>query len=265
MNDTGLIFVLGSGRCGTKALVQMLQGTPNLEAHHEYCRYAYQREAVLYAMNFLGKPLMEKRLDEIYGSAAYYSEAGQFLDSSHKLVPVADLLVEMFPDAKFIHLIRDGRKVAASFYYKLQIHDDRAAAMLRQFKANPGKFPVPPPSEKYWFMPTSYTRFERIIHHWADSNARIEKAFVKAKHSMFVRLEDVTTNEGTLQALIDFIGVPYTDTYWKVINKPNHAYVPINYHLTDGQRVAFEAMGGGIMNRYYGYTGDEQDVNYYKV
>lgn len=265
MNNTRLTFILGSGRCGTKALVKMLMGTPNLEAHHEYCRYAYQREAVLYAMNFLGKPLMVRRLKEIYSSAAFYSEAEQFLDSSHKLVPVADLLVEMYPDARFIHLVRDGRKVVASFFYKLQIHSDRAAALLKQFRDNPGKYPVPPPSEKYWFMPNDFDdRFQRIVYHWADSNARIEKALAKAKNSAFIRLEDITTNENVLKTLIDFIGVPYSATYYQFLQKPDHAYVPINYRLTDEQRDKFEALGG-MMNRYYGYTGEEQDVNYYKV
>lgn len=264
MNDTRLTFILGSGRCGTKALVKMLAGTPDLEAHHEYCRYAYQREAVLYALGYIGKPIMERKLRTIFESAAYYSEAGQFLDSSHKLVPVADLLVEMFPTARFIHLVRDGRKVCASFYYKLQIHDDRAAQILKQFVASPGKFPVPPPSERYWFMPAEGDRFQRIVHHWADSNARIEKAIARAHNRLSVRLEDLTGNEDILRAFIDFIGVPYTPTYWQFLQKPDHAYVPVNYKLTDEQRKTFERMAGDL-NRYYGYTGVEKNVNYYKV
>ena len=262
---SNLVFVLGSGRCGTKAIPRMLLGTPDLESHHEYCRYAYQREAVMYAMQRLDRNSMEDVLRNVYSSALYYSDASQFLDSSHKLVPVVDLLVDMFPDAKFIHIVRDGRKVSSSFYYKLQIHDSKSHDKFMRW-VDDESLPVPPPSEKYWWIPAPYNldRIQRIAWHWADSNTRISTALEKARNTHFIKLEEVTTNRDTLKGLIDFIGVDWSDSYWTALQKPDHAYVPINYSLTAEQSEKFYQIAAPLMD-YYGYTGKEQDVRYYKV
>ena len=254
MNDTRLVFVLGSGRCGTKAIAKMLTGAPGIEAHHEYCRYAYQREAVLYYMGYLKQCVLEPIFDRIYGSAAYYSEQHVFLDSSHKLVWAVDVLAEMFPDARFVHLVRDGRKVVSSFYYKLQIHDDRAASIMRQWFEHPGRFPMPSPSEKYWWPPVEGDRFERICSYWVTMNEL-------SRGEMF-RLEDLTRFPDEVRRLTDFIGVPYSDSYWQFLQMPNHAYVPVNYKLTDEQEATFQRICGPTMERM-GYNNEgTYDVKY---
>lgn len=258
MKDTQLVFVLGSGRCGTKAIVKMLAGA-GIEAHHEYCRYSYQREAVL---TYIGKyePLrMALILERIFGSAAYYSEQPIFLDSSHKLVPVVDVLTDMFPDAKFIHLIRDGRKVCESFFYKLQIHNDRAHRLLRDWITDP-TLPLPPPSEKYWHIPAPYDdRWLRICWWWMYSNHLIEQA--KNERFLTARLDTLINNEGALKMLVDFIGVDYDPTMFEFLQKPDHVYVPVNYSMTEQQQEQFDEICGSAM-KYYGYTERENDVGY---
>ena len=53
MNDTKLVFVVGSGRCGTKMIKSLLAGVKHIEARHEYVRNAYQRDAMLYAIGLM--------------------------------------------------------------------------------------------------------------------------------------------------------------------------------------------------------------------
>lgn len=263
MIDTKLIFALGSGRCGTKALVKMFKGAPGLESHHEYCRYSYQREAVMYYMGKIKSKEMERIFRDIYTSAAYYSDQPTFLDSSHKLVWAMDVLVKLYPDAKFIHLVRDGRKVVSSFYYKLQIHDDGAAARLRQWADGYG--PMPPPSEKYWWPPLMADRFERICHYWVMMNELIMDTLssVPIGRQIGVRLEDLTSNPEEVERLTNFVGVPYQDIYWQALTTPDHVYVPINYELTPGQRETFNFICGEMMGRLgYDIHTKEYDVSY---
>jgi len=265
MRDTQLIFVIGSGRCGTKAIAKMMAGVDGIEAHHEYCRYAYQREAVL---SYLGKyppSWMYVWFQDIYDSAAYYSEQPIFLDSSHKLVPVVNILAERFPTAKFIHLVRDGRKVCTSFFYKLQIHDDRAARILKEWIDNPD-LPIPPPSEKYWHIPAPYEdRWQRICWWWQESVSLVEN-IRNAKHYptyCSVRLEDLIADDFELKKLVDFIGVPYDESFYQFLQKPDHVYVPINYSMTPEQSSQFWSICGDTM-KYYGYDSErESDVGYY--
>jgi len=44
-------------------------------------------------------------------------------------------LAALFPDAKFVHLVRDGRKVAGSYFRKLgaECYDDRSTHVFQVF------------------------------------------------------------------------------------------------------------------------------------
>ena len=266
MNNTNLVFILGSGRCGTKALVKMLAGTPDLEAHHEYVRYYYQKEAVLYFEELISYEEMQNKLKSIYDGAVYYSEAKTFLDSSHKLVWCADVLQETYPNAKYVHLLRDGRKVASSFYNKLNIHPDKASKEFREFKASVKwetyNLPMPPPSEKYWWPATEYSnRWQRICWYWAVMNEMIDELIYKSdSESIQTKLEDLTTNKNELKMLLDFIEVPFRESYWDALQKPDHVYVPINYSLTDLQREQFNEIAAPTMEKF-GYNIDEDEYN----
>src|SRR6185437_14868605 len=92
-------------------------------------------------------------------------------------------LAALLPDAKFVHLVRDGRKVAGSYFRKLtaECYDDRSTAILQAFADDPAACPMPPPEKKYWWPlprkddPRSaefrrYGQFERIAWHWAEIN-----------------------------------------------------------------------------------------------
>ena len=48
-------------------------------------------------------------------------------------------LAELLPQAKFVHLVRDGRKVAGSYFHKLgdECYDDRSTAILRRHIDDP--------------------------------------------------------------------------------------------------------------------------------
>ena len=52
-----------------------------------------------------------------YKSSIHYSDK-KWVDSSNALPWIIKPLSKIFPDAYFIHLIRDGRKVVSSFYNK---------------------------------------------------------------------------------------------------------------------------------------------------
>jgi hypothetical protein len=267
MRDTNLVFVLGSGRCGTKAIVKMLAGTPDLEAHHEYVRYYYQKEAVLFFDGLYSYDDMKNRLKSIYDGASYYSGSKTFLDSSHKLVWCAEVLRDTYPKAKYIHLIRDGRKVASSFYNKLNIHQDDANKQYTTWSLTDGQLPTPPPSEKYWW-PVSpvlqYDRWQRICWYWMAMNEIIDEVIYQSdSESIQVRLEDLTTNKEEVRRVANFIGVEYRAGYWDALQRPDHVYVPINYKITDKQREQFNEIATPTMEKFgYDINKDEYDVKY---
>jgi len=258
-----LVFILGSGRSGTKMAAKLFAGVEHIESHHEYVRDAYQREASLYFMGLLDRAEMTARLKAIYEAAAFYSPVRYFIDSSNKLCWVADLLVEAFPNAKFVHLTRDGRKVASSFFHKLSghVYSDRGLNALRAWLARPSQ-PMPPPPEEFWWVipqegqpfhadfPT-FDQFQRCCYQWAESNRAVADALegAPAESKLSVKLEALTASRADVKRLLDFVDVPFDDSFVQALTRPQHVYVPIDYPLTARQAAQFAAIGGPMMQR----------------
>jgi hypothetical protein len=264
MKDTQLVFVVGSGRCGTKMIKKLLAGVPHIEARHEYVRNYYQRDAMLYYLGYLPYADMYKILGGIYEPAAYYSEAKIFLDSSHKLSWVADVLAERFPKAKFIHLVRDGRKVVSSFFHKLNIFDEHASQVQRDWIE--GKETIMPPlTENFWHIPApdGYNLFQLICHHWVMSNMSISEGLMEVPDNQkhFVRLEDLASSKETMKSFLSFLDTPYDDTFMEVMKRPDHVYVPIDYKLTVEQDEQFRHIAQSMQN-FLGYKKGEYSVKY---
>ena len=257
---------------------KLFNGVGHVESHHEYVRDTYQREAALYFMGKLGKTEMARRLQDIYGAAAHYSRGAYFVDSSNKLSWVADVLAEAFPKARFVHLVRDGRKVASSFFHKLggHVYSDRGVAALQAWLAQPDQHPMPPPPEDFWWIIPqkgqlfhddfpAFDQFQRCCYQWAEANRSIADALqaVPAAHKMTVKLEDLTGSADEVKRFLAFFDIPFDDSFVDVLARPQHVYVPIDYPLTAEQTVQFAAIGGAMMQRLgYDLASKEYRVAY---
>jgi len=272
-----VFFVIGSGRCGTRAFYKMLAGHKKVEIHHEYLCTHVQPLGVLYYMGLKSKEEIVEKLKEIYLSAVLYSDKEIFIDCSHKLTWLIEPLLEIFPQAKFVALVRDGRKVVASFYYKLkdEIYDDESTTKLIKWCLNGAK-ELPPPSEKkyWWNIPPknhpfhnaflSFDRFKRICYHWQESYSEIlEKKKLFDERIKLVKLEELIRDKKILKEIFDFMGLPFKDIYFEFWKKPKHVFFPLDFKLTPEQETVFWEMCGEVMERL-GYNRKEKqyEVNY---
>jgi len=265
MKTTTPVFVVGSGRCGTRMIKKLLAGVEHIEARHEYVRNAYQRESAMYYMGKLSYELMAEKLLDIYVPAIYYSKADFFLDSSQHLCWCVDVLADIFPTAKFVHLVRDGRKVVSSFFHKLNIFDDYGAKVLRDWME--GREEVPPPlTENFWQVlpPKHCDMFQRICWHWVRSNEDIMNSLdnlIPRDRKLFIRLEDLATSEKVMTDFLSFLNVPYNKSFMETMKRPEHVYVPVDFKLTEEQQRQFHEIAQW-MQLLLGYTEDEYNVNY---
>src|SRR6201996_6095315 len=175
-------FIVSSGRSGTAMLHKVLSSVDGVEMHHEYMVQIVQPLAV---RRYQGLASAEETCAVIaatHKAAAHYSDAAHWGDSSNKLSWLIPDLAALMPDAKFVHLVRDGRKVAGSYFRKLgdECYDDRSTQVFQAFLD--GKAPVPPPEKKYWWpIPqdpafAAFSQFERIAWHWAEINRVIAQS-----------------------------------------------------------------------------------------
>jgi hypothetical protein len=268
-------FIVSSGRSGTAMLHKALSAKPGVEMHHEYAVQITQPLAVKRYLGLIDDAQTQTILRETFGAAVHHSRAAHWGDSSNKLSWLVPDLATLFPDARFVHLVRDGRKVASSYLHKLgdENYDDRSNAAMQAHVD--GTAPAPPPEKKYWWpMPRKndpaatdfrgFDQFQRIAWHWAEVNrvAQDALAALSFHRTLFVRLEDLRESPALVRQFHDFLGLPFDDSDFAVFARPHNVNRPEDRMLDPAQRTQFDAIAGAMMDRL-GYGGRaEYAVNY---
>jgi hypothetical protein len=269
-DNTNPIFIVGSGRSGTRSFYRMLTGSPGLEIHHEYAVNETQRLAALFFMGKVDSNYVRNKIKEMHGASIHYSAASTWIDSSNKLSWLIEPVSELFPQSRFLAIVRDGRKVVSSFYYKLreEMYDDASTKLLKNWLD--GKDDVMPPAEKpiWWNIPQtgqpwhdefpSFDRLQRVSYHWAEVNRVIIESFSKiaADRVMLVRLEDLVSSESKLDEVLEFLNIPKCDAYAEYLKTPRNVFMPLDFQLTKSQLRLFDQICDPMMTRL-GYTQKE--------
>lgn len=256
-------------------LHKALCAVPGVEMHHEYAVQITQPLAVKRYLGALDADQARQALDETFGAAVRHARGSHWGDSSNKLSWLVPDLAALFPEARFVHLVRDGRKVASSYFHKLgeETYDDRSNAILQAWYD--GKGDAPPPEKPYWWpvprrgdpMADAFRRFdqfERICWHWAEVNrvARENLALMPSGRTLFMKLEDLVVSPDLVRELFEFLGIAYTEDRFAAFARPHNVNRPEDRLLEPHQRAQFEAIAAPMMEAL-GYAGTpEYAVNY---
>jgi hypothetical protein len=270
-------FIVSSGRSGTAMLVKALSADKAITIEHEYMVHLVQPLALRRYAGLADAEEARRVLTQCHGSALYYAGTPLWGDSSNKLSWLIPDLHALFPKAKFIHLVRDGRKVASSYFHKLhaECYDDASAKVMAAYLSAPGSVPAPPPEKKYWWPhPVTgdpwvkefprFNQFERIAWHWSEINRVILRDLetVPEERRLFLRLEDLRARPSAAAALFAFLDRPYRDEYFAAFARPHNVNRPVDRLLTPEQTAQFERIAAPLMERL-GYAGSaEYAVNY---
>ncbi len=268
MNNTQPFFIVSSGRSGTHALAKALSLYPEVECHHEYMVHDTQPLAFSYYMRLLGQEEVEESLCAIYTGAVTLSDKSLWGDSSNKASWLIRPLLRVFPNAKFVWLVRDGRKVVSSYYNKLrkENYDDARVKSMYLWLKEPDVFVQPPPEKKYWWpLPSWYycgnspNQFELVCWHWNTINLTIEEQlrWVPPEQRCFYRLEDLVTQKAELEKLLDFLGLPMRDDVWNMLRVPDNVSAPMDVLLTSPELSIFWKECNDMMAKL-GYAGTEE-------
>jgi hypothetical protein len=256
-------------------LEKLLGSYDNVDMHHEYRCNDIQPLGVKYSLGVIDINDALSILENLHGEAINKSEKEFWGDSSNKLSWLIPLLDKLFPNAKFIHLIRDGRKVVSSFYNKLgnECYDDTSTNILQNWVDNPKINMEPPHEKKYWWNVAkannndkfrSYNQFQRICHHWKSINEIIQNDLedIGKNRKIFIKLEELVTNESKLQELIQFIGLDYKEELFNQLKRPHNVHIPKNFDLTKVQYKQFYEICMEMMIRFDYNPDDKYKVGY---
>lgn len=247
------IFILSSGRSGSYSFYNALKGLSNIEIYHEFLFDETLRNSVSYYMKIIGKKKILEYLEKNYAIAIKNSKKKIWIDSSNALSWMIKPLRYKFKNAKFVFLIRDGRKVVSSFYYKHReiMYNKRDVILLKNFFDKKIKFlssekkywrPIPTERKKFHLF-NKKSQFSKICIYWSLINRTIRKNLkgVKKNNIFFLRLEELE-NRKKLLSLFKFLGVRKKDykTLIKIFKKPINVKIPKDFSLNKVQKKEFE-------------------------
>jgi len=270
-------FIVSSGRSGTAMLQKALSAVAGVDMNHEYAVQIAQPLAVRRYLGLVDPDETRRILLDTHVAAVRYSEAAHWGDSSNKASWLIPELAALLPEAKFVHLVRDGRKVTGSYFRKLgsECYDDRATEILQAHYDDPLANPAPPPEKRYWWpVPREsdpladafrqFDQFTRIAWHWAEINKVILSSLSRLapERTLFVRLEDLHQSPRAVQELFRFLNLPYRHEHFEAFERPHNVNRPEDRLLDKDERARFHAVANAMMERL-GYANcDEYVVKY---
>ena len=263
--QTRPIFIVSSGRSGTAMMEKLFSAFPQVEMHHEYMVQHVQPAAVKYYLGLIGFGEASHALRATHAASIYYSQHPIWGDASNKLSWMIPVLDRLFPNARFVHLVRDGRKVVSSYFHKLagECYDDYSVAVLQRYYDSHGRLPAPPPEKRYWWpVPPrghfqeldfiTYTQFQRIAFHWAQVNRTITNHLeaITPERRHVVRLEDLVSRADARQDLLNFLGLPWDDRVMGLLNRPHNVNRPEDFPLSAEQSAQFNIIASDVMKQF---------------
>lgn len=229
-----IFFITAIGRSGTKFLSNLLNQCENTLVLHEPLISDRRRYNMFFNNPKKSTVYMRKvRKNVILINAQgvnNYGEVNGFL-RRHILA-----LRKTFPEAKFLHLVRDGRDVVRSIYSR--------KAFEKWDKSTVG---VEPPGG--W---KTNNRFKKICWYWNVENVHINKHIDK-----HVNLEKIINDYDYFKEnVLDFLGLELSKEVWNVMSKNkvnatrNGKYkLPIYDKWNDKQKRIFNKMCGKTMRK----------------
>ncbi|MCH9806512.1 MAG: sulfotransferase domain-containing protein [Alphaproteobacteria bacterium] len=244
------VFILSTGRSGTMTLARLFQGLESVHAVHEA-----PPELVLEASGYAYGEVSHETVREIVRESRQAPEGKTYVESNQNLSLIVAVLEELFADARYIWLVRNGMDMVGS-------------AMQKQWytghSENHSRYEDCPPIERMWIdgrlrgdrlglVPAeeweAMERFEKICWYWGEINRTISKATSQMGTDKIktVRLEDLSEQSGEV---FQWLGLDAPARGETVANTAKSA----PYHWTEwtpSQLEAFERHCGDIMDRFY--------------
>lgn len=210
-----LFFVQSMGRSGTKFFAQLLNKAAGAIVQHEpwsetdlvklprsrqsqqdsHGYIAGYRRSAIKAYTFQHKPAV---YGEVNSHLRYHTAA----------------LQDIFPQASFVHLVRDGRDVVRSLIPRGHYRDE-----YRNVQGRGHLFLRPNEGEQFADMWDAWGRFEKCCWLWADANHYLRKHI-----DYRVKAEDLWADYDVFAGMCDYIGIEIDEQAWaEAVDRPVNA------------------------------------------
>jgi len=253
--DLKPVFIVSTGRTGTQFLAEFFDHYQETMAFHEPSP-SFLRKALKYVrgeipFNKMKILLQKRRLP--YFNLAKRKGCNYYIEANNRLFPMLAPLEKAFPEARVIHIVRDGRDYVRSGMSRNWYTEEDETRRLKSMAV-----PEDPWHEEWHSM----SRFEKICWRWQKKNEFIAKNIDNFDHSLTVKFEDIfhsNDNRG-LRRIADFIGLDSNTTDLLIeklisqkINANKRYEIPKWTEWSLNRQKAFDKIAGSHMRQYYNY------------
>ncbi|XOF35364.1 MAG: sulfotransferase [Candidatus Electrothrix sp. YB6] len=196
------VFVLSTGRCGTKTLAALADLLPDVNSHHEpdpkllEASYLYFMQLCPEVSEDFWQGLLAVSRDELIRQAARKDKL--YFETNNRLALLCNLLAARYPKAKFIHLVRHPYDFVRSGMRR-NYYNDHQWDFVRIT-------PLPDdPAAAAW---KTGSQLEKCAWLWTATNAHIDDFFhsIPDDRRLFMRSENIFNNAGdSVQKVLSFI------------------------------------------------------------
>ncbi|WP_339903368.1 hypothetical protein [uncultured Cyclobacterium sp.] len=200
LSNREISFVLSTGRCGSQSISSFLNQHPQITSLHEPL---YQQLSVI-STNFLSglmnREEVKFELIKLYSNLPYYDKSKMYVESDQKIIPIADILLDIFPNSKFIWLIRNPKtfllsaRVRGWYFNDDPIFSNDSVLIVPKFISQGCRITavnIQNMSESEW---NSLSQDDKILWYWNYWNHSIKYFMekVKKENCFIIKLENIS-------------------------------------------------------------------------
>ncbi len=230
-NESSPVFVLSTGRCGTQLITNLFDKQKHNKVFHNphpeltyYANYAYQH----YPETELLKPIIDCARYELIRNAFLLGET--YIETNNRITFFAYALKELFPHAKFIHLLRHPFPFVKSGLSRGWYKNNK---IIEEGRIRPG-------NEKKLNQFYQYNQVQKIAWTWNETNTFIKIFGETMNHEKFlcIKAEDLFSDVNTASLLFNFIGIQNfsVNKLKRAIKKPVNVNKKTGRTLTDQEK-----------------------------
>ena len=245
-----ICFVASTGRSGSTTIANLLNDHPDIIAKHEP-RLSLVKLSTEYAHGILSRAQTKARLERMFLDGSVFHEDRVYVESDLKYFNLFPILSEIFPEARFVWLVRNGYDVVTSTYARSWFGDSSHPVwnsvpwLFHKYRVQGDHSGDVTPED--W---ATMTPFQRNCWYWAYVNRTIERdmAEIPGDRTFLLRLEELGS---VTDDLLSFLGFGHVDLEARQTNKAFYDKAgPDTWSNT--QKADFERICGPMMKRLYG-------------
>lgn len=206
--DSNLLFIVGTGRSGTKTISNILDKHKDIYLKHELSEQLL-RISTDYEYSIINREKTKFFLQEIYCNNTVFPAAKVIGESNQKFGNLISIIIEIFPNAKFVWLKRDGRKTVSStfskgWYKESNVNSDVFNPHIDKWEDSRLKGDRTNDfSEEEW---ATLTSFQKNCWYYAYWSFKIKNELnnVPEDQKLIIDLEDLSSSFNEIK---DFIGI----------------------------------------------------------